>query len=298
MADLIDLYMAQYEGRDQTRVSRLDYWRERVGKVALQDFSDDHVHQVLEDMATRPARVYAGKDAAGRRQYVFKKHPTSAATLNRYTAAIGAVCTFAIRKRIAPKGWVHPCRSIERRPENNARTRFLSDEEARRLLQACRGAAWPRLYALVLLALTTGARKGELLGLRWSDVDLEQGLATLARTKNGSARVLPLVPAAVDELAKFKGAPTAWVFESPRDPKRVFSFDAQWRRALAEAKLKDVVLHTCRHTAASMLAQAGASTVELADVLGHRDLKMVARYAHMSTGHKSALVTRVLGSLG
>jgi hypothetical protein len=97
MADLIDAYMRQYEGRDQTRVSRLDYWRERIGKVALQDLSDDHVHQVLEDMATRPARVYAGKDAAGRRQYVFKKRPTAPATLNRYCAALGAVCSFAIR---------------------------------------------------------------------------------------------------------------------------------------------------------------------------------------------------------
>jgi integrase len=150
----------------------------------------------------------------------------------------------------------------------------------------------------VLLALTTGARKGELLGLRWADVDLEQGIATLARTKNGSARVLPLVPSAVEELAKFKGVPAAWVFESPRDPKRVFCVDGQWKKALADAKLKGVVMHTCRHTAASMLAQAGASTVELADVLGHKDLKMVARYSHLSTSHKSALVTRVLGKLG
>ncbi len=298
MADLIDLYMRFYEGADQTRVSRLNYWRDRVGHVALQDFSDDHAHQVLEDLATRPARVFAGRDEAGRKQYVFKKRATAPATINRYAAAIGALISWSMKKRIAPKGMVHPCRTIERKPENNARTRFLSQEEARRLLAACRCSSWPRLYALVLLALTTGARKSEMLGLRWADVDLDQARATLARTKNGDARVLPLVPALVEELRKFKGAATAWVFESPRDPERVFSFAGQWKKALAEAKLKGVVMHTCRHTAASMLAQAGASVIEVADALGHRDLKMARRYAHLSIEHKSALVTRVLGSLG
>lgn len=297
MADLIELYMRHYDGRDSTRVSRLDYWSARIGQVALQDLSDDHVHQVLEDLATRPARVFAGLDEQGRRQYVFKRKATAPATINRYAAAIGAVVTWAMKKRIAPKGMVHPCRTVERQPENNARTRFLSQEEARRLLTACRASSWPRLYALVLLALTTGARQGELTGLTWGDVDLEQGRATLPRTKNGDARVLPLVPAAVEELRKFKGAATAWVFESPRDPKRVFAFRGQWQRALEEAKLKGVVMHTCRHTAASMLAQEGASIIEIADVLGHRDLKMAKRYSHLSTGHKSELVTRVLGTL-
>jgi integrase len=79
---------------------------------------------------------------------------------------------------------VHPCRSVERKPENNEKTRFLSDDERTRLLAACKASPWPRLYGLILLALTTGARKGELLGLTWTDIDLERRLAHVGRSKN------------------------------------------------------------------------------------------------------------------
>jgi integrase len=188
LSDLIDLYMAHYEGRDSTRAQRLTWWKVQRGQVALQDLSDDHIHADLEQLATQHSRYFAGNDADGRPIYKAKKRPLAPATLNRYAASLAAVITWAIKRRIAPKGYVHPCRSIERRPENNEKTRFLSDDECKRLLDACRASTWPRLYLLVLLALTTGARKSELAGLRWSDVDLERAEAYVARTKNGDPR--------------------------------------------------------------------------------------------------------------
>lgn len=296
-AELIDLYMAHYAGRDPTRVQRLGWWRGQVGQVALEDLSDDQVHAALEALASQSSRYFAGTDADGRAIFKAKKRQMAPATVNRYAASLAAVLTWAVKRRIAPKGYVHPCRSIERRPEHNEKTRFLSDDERQRLLQACQASTWPRLYLLVLMALTTGARKGELLGLRWGDVDLERAEAAIATTKNGDPRVLPLVPAVVVELRRFKAGASVPIFASPRNGARVFRFEPKFKQALAEARIRNFVFHDLRHSCASMLAKNGATLLEIADLLGHRQLQMTKRYSHLATSHKAALVNRVLGEV-
>lgn len=297
LAELIDLYMARYEGRDVSRVHRAAWWRRQLGHATLAELSEDQVHTTLEALAESKGRYYAGKDADGRAIFKARDAKVSPATVNRHAAALAAILTWAIKRRVAPVGFVHPCRTIERRPENNERTRFLSDEERERLLQACRTARWPRLYGLVLMFLTTGARKGELMGLHWADIDFERAEAKVALTKNGEPRVLPLLPAVLAELERFKAGPRARVFASPRDPAKPFAFEGQFAQALKVAKVRDFTPHCLRHTCASMLGMNGASLLEIADVLGHRQLQVTKRYAHHSTGHKAALVNRVLGGV-
>jgi integrase len=295
LADLIDLYMAHYAGRDTTRVQRLSWWATKVGAIALQDLGDDQVHAALEELATQHSRYFAGKDADGRPIYKAKRSAIAPATVNRYAASLASVLTWAMKRRIAPKGYVHPCRSIERRPEDNEKTRFLSDDECRRLLEACRASSWPRLYLLVLMALTTGARKGELAALTWADVDLERAEAYVRRTKNGDPRVLPLVPAVVEQLRTYvAGAPTL-VFRSKPDPQRPCRFEPKYLQALQVARIKGATFHTLRHSAASMLARNGATLLEIGDMLGHRQLQMTKRYSHLATSHKAALVNCILG---
>jgi integrase len=295
VAELIDIYMAHYAGADTTRVHRLAWWRGQLGSVTLMDLSDDHLQAALDALGARVARVYAGRDVDGRPVYRSKRRTLAPATVNRYAAAIAAVLTWSVKRRIAPKGFVHPCRAIERRPEHNEKTRFLSDDECARLLQACRASSWDRLYLLVLMALTTGARKGELCGLTWADVDLDRCEAHVGNTKNGNPRVLPLVPAVVEQLQRFKAGGTSRVFRSPRDPARVFGFEPRFHEALEAARIRGVTFHTLRHSAASMLARNGATLLEIGDLLGHRQLQVTKRYSHLATGHKAALVNRVLG---
>jgi integrase len=297
VADLIDLYMAHYAGRDGTRLQRLTWWSARLGTLALQDVSDDDVHAALEALARQPSTYFAGRDAAGKPIYKARRQALSPATINRYNASIAAVFTWAIKQRIAPKGWIHPCRSVARRTENNEKIRFLSDDERVRLLDACRQSRWPRLYLLVLMAITTGARKSELLALRWQDVDLVRGLAHCGHTKNGDAKALPLLPAVVAALQRFVAAPGALVFPSSRDPALPYAFEARWAQALKAARVRNFRFHDLRHTCASMLAQNGATLLEIGDVLGHRQLAMTKRYSHLTTGHKAALVNRVLGGI-
>lgn len=134
LRDLVDLYMAHYTGRDTTRAQRLNWWRVKLGELRLGEVNDDHVHAALEELASQSSRFYAGDDADGKPIFKAKRKPLSPATVNRYAAALGAVFTWAIRRRIAPKGFDHPMRRIERRREDNEKTRFLTDDERDRLL--------------------------------------------------------------------------------------------------------------------------------------------------------------------
>lgn len=297
-AELIDLYMAHYAGRDTSRVQRLGWWRARLGEMPFEQVSDDHVHAALEALSADPARRWAGTDADGAPIFKAKRKPLSASTINRYAASLAAVFTWAIRRRIAPKGWDHPCRRVERRPEPDGKVRFLSEDERARLLAACKAASWPKLYLLVLLGLTTGARKSELLGLRWQDIDLERGTAMVMRSKNGDAKVLPLTPPVLEQLREHATSPLdALVFASRRCPAQAYSFEPMWIDTLKAAKVRHFRFHDLRHSCASRLAQEGATLLEIADLLGHRQLQMTKRYSHLASSHRSALVNRVMGEL-
>lgn len=215
---VIDAYMAAYRGRDSSRLQRLTFWVDTVGELKLSELTDDEVFASLEGLAARHGRYFAGLDADGEPILKAKKRPLSAATLNRYQAALSSVLTWATRQRITPRGWQNPCKLVALRPENNGIVRFLSDDERIALLAACRRSVWPRLYLLVLLALTTGARRGELEALTWQQVDFERSLATVDRSKNGDKKVLPLVTAVLEEMRRFQGHPSSLLFPSKRRP--------------------------------------------------------------------------------
>ena len=143
----------------------------------------------------------------------------------------------------------------------------------------------------------TGARKGELLGMRWADVNLAQGVVHVATTKNGDPKVLPLTPPVVEELKRFSGADTELIFKSPRRPKQAFGFEPQWKEAMRVAGIRAFRFHDLRHSCASLLAANGATLLEIGDLLGHRQISMTRRYSHLAASHRSALVCRVMGEL-
>jgi integrase len=297
LRELAGDYFAQYEGRDDSRPSRIAWWIDRLGDRPAESITDDDVFEALEDLATTPARRYAGLDADGRKIFRIRAPKRSNSTVNRYHVALGALFSWAIKRRRMPKGWENPCRKIERQREPAGVVRFLSDAEREQLLEACRASSWDRLYLLVILAITTGARRGELMGLHWSDIDLERGCAYVCTTKNGDRRVLPLTPIAIEALQKLQRRPAGLVFGSRSRPKNPFNFEEPWRAARKAAKLPNFRFHDLRHTCASYLAQNGASLLEIADVMGHRQLSMTKRYAHLTIKSKASLVNRVLGEI-
>lgn len=299
--ELINRYMESYAGADTTRAQRLAAWDAMIGDFTLEKVDSDLMHAGRTELATQPPLVFLGRDHTGRRIFKAKARAKvkTPATLNRYMVAIAAVFTWAIEQRLAPRGWTHPCRGIKRLAEPDGRVRFLDDTERARLFAACQASKYPRLYALALMAMLTGARKGELLQLRWRDVDLDTGIALLGKTKNGDRRSLVLLPQLVEALRPFAGDRDRYVFGAVRTRFQTqASIDSAWRDAVARAKVRDFKFHDLRHCCASYLAQAGTPLNVIAEVLGHRKLDMSRRYAHLTTQTKAAAMRHALGTIG
>ncbi len=150
--------------------------------------------------------------------------------------------------------------------------------------------------------MTTGARRGEILGLSWCDIDLAAQRAVLHKTKNNERRSLTLVGPVVDELhrlRKVRRLNNDSVFLSD-EASAQHGIRKAWHQALNDAEINDFRFHDLRHTCASYLAMNGATTAEIAAVLGHKTLAMVKRYSHLSDEHVRDVVERtaakVLGS--
>jgi len=259
--------------RDQRNATRYaNFWVDRIGNLKLARLSRARIVEIRDELA----------------------EDRSAATVNRYTALLSHACTMAEREW----EWMdsNPLRKVGRLTEPQGRVRYLSDDERDRLLRTAKVSPHPHLYAIVLLALTSGARKGEILGLHWKDVDLASQRAVLHDTKNRERRTLTLVSQVVVELKKLQKVrriDTDLIFTHPTTGKpNPFYFDKAWREARQKAKLQDFRFHDLRHSCASYLAMNGATTPEIAAVLGHKTLAMVKRYSHLSEEHVKGVVER------
>ena len=225
----------------------------------------------------------------------------SPATVNRYFISLSAV----LSKAAGEQGYIeiNPISKVKRLEEPEGRIRFLSEEERDALLDACRKSRSKMLYPITLLALSTGARQGEILSLRWRDVDFDRKRIILVDTKNGSSRQVPLAGAAAEELKRLLAVKKAEKMQElkPIGDELVFrgkggeeaSIRSAWDSAVKTAKLENFRFHDCRHTAASYLAMNGATLLELSQILGHKTLSMVKRYAHLTEQHLHNVVERM-----
>lgn len=281
-AELIDRYSrevlshkSESKRRDQER--HLKWWKARIGSRVLADVTPALISENRTTLATE-ITVRNVKRAPG--------------TVNRYLSSLGHV--FAVAER--EWGWIdqNPVRKVSKLKEPRGRVRFLSDDERQTLFEACRKSIDGRLYPLVVLALSTGARQGELLGLRWRDCYLTKGVAVLQHTKNEERRALPLACLALELLkgrSKVRRLDTDLVFAN-RSGRAVFPRKS-WERALKAARIEDFRWHDLRHSAASYLAMNGATLAEIAEVLGHKTLAMVKRYSHLTESHTASVVARM-----
>jgi integrase len=262
---------------DQSTKRHYAFWTERLGHMRLASITADVIVSARDHLLTTESRL-------GR--------PLAAATVKLYIESLSAVF------KTARKEWrwttYNPCSDVTRPKLPKGRVRYLSDAERDALLAQCQKDPEPRLYPFVLLAISTGARAGELTGLTWHDVDLSRGTASLRNTKNGEMRALPIKGAA---LAAIKAMhqddvdPEVHVFAGPAGP--IFDYRPGFIRTRDAAGIKDFRFHDCRHCTGSYLAMNGATTSEIAAILGHKTLVMVKRYSHLSDGHVGNVIERM-----
>lgn len=266
----IEFYIADNR-KDRKRIPQLRWWQAQLGDYLLTEMTAPRISEMKQRLS---------KDKSN-------------ATVNRYLAALSHVFTMAVNEW----EWMgeNPMRRVKKLKEPRGRVRFLSDDEKETLLRACKESEVKELYPIVLLAISTGMRQGEILSLKWQDIDFEKRRCILHDTKNGERRAVPIVGAALRELkvwSKVRKINTELVFPG-KNPKTPIFIRKPWILAVKAAEIEDFRFHDLRHTAASYLAMSGASLAEIAEILGHKTLSMVRRYAHLSEGHTSKVVERM-----
>jgi integrase len=241
----------------------LNFWVERLGSLKIGEIQASHI-------------------AACRK--ILREKGVSPATCNRYTSAISTILQCCVDE------WFYlnrnPARELRRFPESGGRCRVLDGNERSALLEACK--SQQDLYDFVLLALNTGARRGELRDLLWKNVDLKASMVTFPDTKNGTDRTIPLTEVAVELLReRFLNRQLGkgdWVFPAPRSAGPA-DFRKLFAKALAQSEIEDFRFHDLRHTVASHLVIQGVAERMIAEILGHKTLQMVKRYTHLRPEH-------------
>lgn len=262
----------------QKQAQLLLFWEKYFGKYFLCHITAPMIAEIRDDKLLK--------------EITYRHTLRSPSTANRYLAALSRFFSTVIKEW----GWLkeNPVSHVKRPKEGKGRVRFLEEDEIMRLLEESRKVKSQHLFPIVLFGVTTGARQGEILGLRWSDVDLVRGVATFRDTKNGENRSVELDPRLLNILKEEKEKriiPSPYVF--PGRMGKPVVIRGSWDNMIKSLGWKDVVFHTLRHTVASHMAMNGESPLIIAEVLGHKDLKMTKRYSHLSLAASSQALGRM-----
>lgn len=252
------------------------------------------------------------KEIAGYRDQLLKDGK-AASTVKHYLDTLSVVINYAVKELHYPLVQ-NPCASVKRPRQPAGRDRRLMSGELRRLLRECRRYKNPILEPLVLLALETAARQGELFDLEWQDVNFSQAVMTLRDTKNGETRGVPLSPAAIQILLcllpvqdNVRLLPRGKVFRGNISATRVAFIRATARardryeqvckRAGREPDrryLADLRFHDLRHEATSRLFESGLfDMMEVASITGHKTLSMLKRYTHLQANRLAVKMHKI-----
>jgi len=229
----------------------------------------------LRDITASKIAAYTGKrlSATSVRRKDADGQPArlSAASINRPLALLRHLLRIAaVQWEVIPKV---PVVRLEKEPEGHIR--WLEPDEEARLLKACAESKNPDLLPIVTVALETGLRKGELLGLTWDRIDLSRGVIRLEVTKSGKRREVPMRQQVYGILSKHP---------EPREGRVWPDVDIRsaFETAVAKSGLENFTLHSTRHHFASWFVMRGGDLLALQKILGHRTLAMTQRYAHLS----------------
>jgi integrase len=170
---------------------------------------------------------------------------------------------------------INPIAKVKKFREPNCKERILTESEVRRLIEATSAGLRP----IVIIALNTGMRRGEILSLRWKDVDFHKGFIFIGDSKSGRSRSIPM-NSQVFEILKNLPKSSEFVFFNPETKDHIKDVKTGFKAACRRAGIKNLRLHDLRHTAASWMVEVGIDLVTVSRILGHSTIQMTMRYAH------------------
>ena len=217
---------------------------------------------------------------------IFRLEKVGPAAVNRELACLKHMYSKAIEWEYIKES---PAKGIKLLKEPPGRLRYLSPEDVSSLLDSC----LDHLRPIVLTALNTGMRRSEILKLRWADVDLSNRKIKVVNTKNNESRVIPINQTLYEEFLRLiKQVRGEYVF-SDKNGRPYGDIKKSFASALKKAKIKDFRFHDLRHTFGSHLVMQGANLRTVQQILGHKDIKMTMRYAHLSPEYVQKAVEKL-----
>ncbi len=274
LAELIDRYIERVlpsKPKNARNVNQhLLWWKQELEHCLLADIKPNLIAQKRDELLS-------GLTCKGKMR--------SSTTVVRYLASLSHAFAIAV------KDWEwlqeNPIMKISKPKISNGRTRFLNEDEKAKLIQACRESESKGLYPIVILALSKGMKRSEIMNLKWGDVDLVKGAILFQATKNGERRYIPLLGMALDLLHRryINQVADVLIFPAPQSQSKPLDIRSAWNTALRNAGIANFRFHDLRHTAASYLAMNQASLLEIGTLLGHKTVQMTKRYAHLSNAH-------------
>jgi integrase len=212
-------------------------------------------------------------------------------TINRELQILSKIFSLAIKYGVTQN---NPCSEVPLLPENNKRVRYLMDEEEHKLLSVLTG---PRghLLSLVVIAIGTGMRRGDLFNLTWERIDFQRGLIYVPNSKTGRDYSVPMNEDVRTMLLEFRRniRGDGYVFINPDTAKPYTDVKKAFGTACRLAGIHNLHWHDLRHTFGTRLAEAGFSEATIADLMGHSDPQTTRRYTHATDRAKRAAVEAV-----
>jgi integrase len=271
---------------------------DRFGDMKLRQFNTRILEQYQSDRKEKGMKHKIVKKKADGTRVVCESDkdpkPNKPATINRHIATIKHMFTKAVEWDMVEEEVLKRVRRVKLLEENNRRLRYLSKDECQELLRECDSHVKP----IVTMALNTGMRKEEILGLTWDRVDLKHGFILLEHTKNGERREIPInntLRATLKSLTR--RLDVRYVFFDGETAKRYQDVKKGFSGACRRAGIADFHFHDLRHTFASHLVMVGVDLTTVKELLGHKDIKMTLRYAHLAPSHKVKAVDILDGTI-
>lgn len=254
-------------------------------------FSNRKLSEIIPDdiQRYRSLRQKEFKDKA-------KKKPISNTTINREVEILRKMFNLALDNNWYDKNPA-ASRFVKKLKTENFLERFLSPEEEERLFGQCTG-EFEYMKDILICALNTGMRKGEILGLTWDCVDFKEGFITLLRTKSGKKRKIPISSAFRPVLESlYKEKLSEYVFTSPWTGGPYFDLKRAFPSICKTAGITNLRFHDLRHTAATRMVASGIDLIVVQDILGHADIHTTMRYAH-PVPERKLLAVEALANFG
>ena len=284
LADACTQYLKTHPDIASDHKRIVNWWQDTHGRRTLAKVTSPWLTEVRDDLA-------AGSFLVGPKGHQTEKK-RKPGTVNRSITYLRTVLSYCVEI-----GWITRSPAVKKLHEGK-RVRFLSDDELQALTKALEACSERVMLPFVYCAISSGARAGELLRLEWKDVDREKGVAIIHKSKNSDGRKLYIRGKALELLkdyGKVRNLKSPGVFLLNSSAPLTHSvYGKLFREALAKADIKNFRFHDLRHTAASFLAQNGATLLEIQQILGHRTPTMTARYAHLVESHVESVVDRVM----